>query len=94
VPRLVSIREISDDYGLSDKTIRRKIKSGELSAYRVGSRLLKLDAEQVEAALLRPMNNDGIAAPVEKMVADWPPLTDEQIDRIAALLRVGSGGVA
>jgi excisionase family DNA binding protein len=94
VPRLVSIREISDDYGLSDKTIRRKIKSGELIAYRVGSRLLKLDAEQVEAALLRPTNNDSIAPPVEKMVADWPPLTDEQIDRIAALLRVGSAGAA
>jgi hypothetical protein len=26
---------------------------------------------------------------VAKIVADWPPLTDEQLDRVAALLRAG-----
>jgi hypothetical protein len=25
----------------------------------------------------------------ERIVADWPPLTDAQLDRIAALLRAG-----
>jgi len=27
---------------------------------------------------------------VDKVLAGWPPLTDEQLDRIAALLRAGS----
>jgi hypothetical protein len=27
---------------------------------------------------------------IERIIADWPPLTDEQLDRIAALLRAGS----
>jgi hypothetical protein len=27
---------------------------------------------------------------VERIIADWPPLTDEQLDRVAALLRTGS----
>jgi len=31
---------------------------------------------------------------VNKVLADWPPLTDEQLDRIAALLRAGSRGGA
>ena len=92
---LVSIREVCDRYGLSDKTIRRKIKGGELDAYRVGPRLIKLDAEQVEAALLRPASKpNDIASAVAQMLATWPPLSDEQLDRIAAILRAGSRGGA
>lgn len=33
-----------------------------------------------------------LAAAAEDIVANWPRLPDEQIDRIAALLRTGSGG--
>jgi excisionase family DNA binding protein len=90
VPEIISIREVCDRYGLSDKTVRRKIKAGELPAYRVGERLYKLDAGQVEAALLQPANHQAdIAAAVDRVLAAWPALTDEQLDRIAALLRVG-----
>jgi excisionase family DNA binding protein len=89
--KFVSVREVCDRYGLSDKTIRRKIKNGELNAYRVGPRLIKLDAEQVEAALLRPASqHSDLASAVSQVLATWPPLTDEQLDRIAALLRAGS----
>ena len=91
--KLISIREVCDHYGLSDKTIRRKIKTGDLTAYRVGPRLLKLDAEQVQAALLRrPANANDIASAVDKVLAGWPELTDAQLDRVAALLRAGSRG--
>jgi excisionase family DNA binding protein len=90
VPKLISIRDVCDRYGLSDKTVRRKIKAGELPAYRIGNRLYKLDADQVEETLLRPANHQAdIAAAVDKVLAGWPDLTDEQLERIAALLRVG-----
>ena len=35
------------------------------------------------------MNTD-LEEHVTKILADWQPLTDEQLDRIAALLRAGS----
>jgi hypothetical protein len=48
------------------------------------------DPERVEAQ--RSLRAAALAAHVEKVVAGWPPLTDEQIDRVAALLRTGGGG--
>jgi excisionase family DNA binding protein len=97
-----TIRDVCEQYGLSDKTVRRKIKSGELTAYRCGPRLLKLDAEQVEAALMRPVvaadpapipDRDGayeqLAAHAAKVVADWPKPSDEQLAKVAAILRLG-----
>ena len=88
MPELISIRDVCDRYGLSDKTVRRKIKAGELPAFRVGARLYKLDADQVEATLLQPANHQtDIAAAVDKVLAAWPALTDEQLERIGALLR-------
>ena len=88
--KLITVRDVCDRYGLSDKTIRCKIKTGQLTAYRVGERLIKLDADQVEAALLHPVDEpNNIENAVAKVIAEWPPLTDAQLDRIAALLRAG-----
>jgi excisionase family DNA binding protein len=92
---LISIREVCDRFGLSDKTIRRKIKDGTLVAYRCGERLIKLDADQVEGVLLRPVggrSDETIQSAVATVVAAAPPLTAEQRDRIAAILRGGSSG--
>jgi excisionase family DNA binding protein len=98
--KLLSIREICDEYGLSDKTVRRKIKNGDLAAYRCGARLLKLDAEQVEAALMRPVGAadrdwayEQLAAHAAKVVADWPKPSDEQLAKVAAILRLGGDPV-
>jgi excisionase family DNA binding protein len=86
--KLITIRDVCDRYGLSDKTIRRKIKTGQLTAYRVGERLIKLDANQVEAALLRPAGvTNNIESYVAEVLAEAPPLTDEQRCRLAELLR-------
>jgi excisionase family DNA binding protein len=90
--RLLSIRKICDQYGLSDKTIRRRIADGTLVAYRCGPRLIKLDADQVEAALIRPATepNDTESA-VARIISAAPQLSAEQLGRIAALLRAGGG---
>ncbi|HKI43099.1 MAG: helix-turn-helix domain-containing protein [Mycobacterium sp.] len=86
--KLITIRDVCDRYGLSDKTIRRKIKTGQLTAYLVGERLIKLDAEQVEAALLRPANGNNVEfeSYITKVLAKAPPLTQEQVDRLRVLL--------
>jgi excisionase family DNA binding protein len=89
--KFISIREVCDEYGLSDKTVRRKIKTGELDAYRCGPRLIKLDPDQVHAQLLKPVTatERAVDAAIERIVAAAPPLTDDQRNRIAALLRTG-----
>lgn len=93
MPReLLSIRDVCDRYGLSEKTVRRKIKAGLLDAYRCGPRLLKLDAAEVEAALMHPVASDAndIEAAITRIVAAAPPLTADQRSRISTLLRTGS----
>ena len=90
---LTTIRDVCEQYGLSDKTVRRKIKTGELTAYRCGPRLLKLDADQVEATLMRPVGQpvrSGVEEHVSRVIAEWPRLTDEARGRIAALLTAGA----
>jgi hypothetical protein len=32
---------------------------------------------------------ENIQSAVDELLADWPPLSDEQVNRIAALLRAG-----
>lgn len=57
----LSIAEAATTLNVSTKTIRRYIASGQLTAYRVGPRLLRLDRDQV-AALLHPIPTASSAA--------------------------------
>lgn len=49
--RFVSVAEAARVYGCSPATIRRRIEDGTLTAYRLGSRTIRLDLEQAQAAL-------------------------------------------
>lgn len=53
-PELIGLQEAADRTGLSYRTIRRYIASGQLNAVRVGPRLLKVDAADVDK-LMRPV---------------------------------------
>jgi len=48
----VTVQEVADKFGVSTKTVRRYIASGRLTASRVGPRMIRLDAEQVERELM------------------------------------------
>ncbi|MGO9382398.1 MAG: hypothetical protein ACLP4W_09945 [Mycobacterium sp.] len=48
------------------------------------------DPELVEAR--RSLRASRLEEHVAKVVDGWPPLTDEQLDNVAALLRAGSRG--
>ena len=47
-----SIREIAEMYDVSDQTIRRYIRSGRITAYRRGPRVIRLDPDEVERQLM------------------------------------------
>jgi excisionase family DNA binding protein len=47
----ISLTEAAEEYGCSVRTIRRMIARGEVTAYRVGKRLLRVDREELAAAM-------------------------------------------
>lgn len=50
--------EAAEYLGVTDRTLRRMIAAGELPAYRLGKRLLRLDARDLDA-MLRPIPTVG-----------------------------------
>lgn len=50
--RLITTAEVATTYGVSLTTVHRWIKDGRLSAYRVGPRFLRVDADEVERQLI------------------------------------------
>lgn len=55
---LGSIREGADRYKVHPDTIRRRIAAGQLTAYRMGPRLIRIDLAELDA-LLRPISTAG-----------------------------------
>ncbi len=53
--RMGSQQEAARQYNVSTKSIRRRVADGSITAYRVGPRLIRLDLDEVEAALLVPI---------------------------------------
>jgi excisionase family DNA binding protein len=51
VGKKLSIQEVAAIYGVSPRSVRRYIAAGRLTALRVGPRLIRLDAAQVEKEL-------------------------------------------
>lgn len=51
-PELIGLQDAADRCGVHYRTIRRYIASGRLKAVRVGPRLLKVDAADVDALML------------------------------------------
>ena len=54
LPNFVTVAEVARLYGCSRQTIRRRIHDGTLTAYRPGSRAIRLDLGQVQAAFQLP----------------------------------------
>lgn len=48
--RLGSIQQAAIEADVCDKTVRRWISQGRLTAYRVGPRLIKVDLDELEAS--------------------------------------------
>lgn len=62
--RLASLADAADYTGVSTQTIRRRIACGDLTGYRMGARLIRVDLAELDAMLLRriPTASSGDAA--------------------------------
>ncbi|RFZ03850.1 Helix-turn-helix domain protein [Mycobacterium marinum] len=49
--RYVSILQAAEYLGVTDRTIRQMIADGRLTGYRSGSRLVRLDLHEIDAAM-------------------------------------------
>jgi hypothetical protein len=84
IPRGISIREFARSQSMAEQSVRRRVGSGEIPSYKVaGARRIPLSyIEQLQ-------RGDPVEAAIERIVAAAPPLTDDQRNRISALLRTG-----
>ena len=87
--RSAPLKTTSEQYGVSERTLRRYITQGKITGYRLGPRMIRVDLDEVEQ-LLQPIPTEAIKREAE---AD-PPLTAEQRARLAAMLRPTSGEAA
>lgn len=55
---LVGMTDAAERIGVSTDTIRRRIATGDLTGYRLGARIIRVDLAEVDA-LLTPMNRWG-----------------------------------
>lgn len=59
---LVEIQQVADHFGVTVKTVRVWLREGNVPAYRVGPHLLRFDLDEVEAAVLTPVQSEHPAA--------------------------------
>lgn len=55
---LVSIGQAAEYLGVGSRTIRRRIADGSLTGYRIGSRVIRVDLNELDA-MLRPIPTTG-----------------------------------
>lgn len=49
IPVLVSLTEAADRYGVSTKTLRRRIAEGAITGHRLGPRIIRVDVRELDA---------------------------------------------
>lgn len=52
---LVSLQIFCDQYGITERTGRQWIAKGKIRAYRLGDRMIRIDLDEVERDLLKPI---------------------------------------
>lgn len=95
--RYLSTIEAAEYFGVHPQTIRNWLRKGKIKAHRSpGEHLYRFDLKELEAATAE-VNSNALSAYVERILADAPPLSDEQRTRLAELLRpvrTTTGGAA
>lgn len=60
--RLASINQAAEYAAVSTKTIRRRIADGTLTGYRMGSRIIRVDLDELDSLLREIPTTDGQAS--------------------------------
>lgn len=100
--RYATTAEAAAYIGVTPRTVRQMIADKRIAAYRNGSRIIRIDLDELDAAMTRiggeveePARKSTATEYIEKLLAEAPPLTDEQRVRLAELLApVRKGGAA
>jgi excisionase family DNA binding protein len=58
--RLITTADVAHTYGVSLTTVHRWVKRGHITAYRVGPRFLRIDADELEQQLITRVGGDAI----------------------------------
>jgi excisionase family DNA binding protein len=84
-PRHVSPLQLAEQTGIHVSTIYRFIRRGAFNVQRAG-RLLRIDADEATSVLQAAGYPHRINAYVDRVVAEAPPLTADQLVRVATVL--------
>lgn len=83
-----SVREAAVALPLSEQTVYRKVKYGEIPHYRDERGRIFIPSDYIKSQRGN-QNADATLAYIEKVLADAPPLTEGQRSRLAVLLAGG-----
>ena len=88
-PRYLTFAQAAEYLQVSTHTLRKWVNDGKVVAHRnPGGKMLRFDPAELDAAHF-VIPADELTERAEQIVADFPPLSEAQIERIAALLRSG-----
>ncbi len=59
--KLITLAAAAEHAAVSVKTIRRRVAAGDLTGYRMGTRLIRVDLHELDA-IMRPIPSAGSAA--------------------------------
>ena len=95
-----TVNEVAAHWGCDPQLIYRRLRRGYIRGFKAGG-LWRIPAEEVaRIEAIGPIVNehgqpvDDIEVSIARLVAEAPPLTDEQRIRLSALLLIGNGGAA
>lgn len=90
---LLTVSEAAEILRVAPETVRRRVRDGSLPACRLGTRSIRIRSTDVQGLATPAAAPDALEARIARLIADAPPLTDDQCSRIAMLVRRGGDAV-
>ena len=91
---LLTMAQAAKIVGVSTQTISRRIKCGELPAYNIGPRAVRISPSDLQQ-LATPTAAQQREQHIQRLLEAAPRLSPEQRDRLAVLVRpAGSNGIS
>lgn len=86
-PDLLTVREAAQLLRVGPETIRRRIRDGSLPACHLGTRAIRIRSKDLQGLAAPVPVAEPLEARIAQLIAEAPPLTDDQCSRIAMLVR-------
>lgn len=86
----VNTKAVAKHLGLCERTVSSMHREGRIPGYRNGSRIVRFDLAEVDAAMERNPQPSAVDDFIARVLPTLPPISDEAAQRIVALLMAGS----